>query len=175
METYEHDYPQTEHDDSYLETDETVHHGEYADHSEILPAFADDHPAAVNEFAASADDNHETVLSLEDTAYAAGTLGGEELAMGNGKDFATNFKACMSIMGMPAPTELFGTYEKALASAALIAAAAEKFGTGVTIAELVGAGLLSEVFLAIGACGAAAYLGVCGGCVITAGKESLIG
>jgi hypothetical protein len=98
-----------------------------------------------------------------------------ELDLGNGKDFATNFKNCMSTMGMPAPTELFGTYEKALASAALITVAVEKFGTAVTVAELVGAGLLSEVFLVIGACGAAAYLGVCGGCVITAAKESLIG
>jgi hypothetical protein len=175
METYDDHDLQTEHSEQFLEADETVHHEDYADQSETLLATAGNHPAAVSEFAASADDSHEMTPSLEDTSYAAGALGGEELAMGNGKDFATNFKACMSTMGMPAPTELFGTYEKALASAALIAAAAEKFGTGVTIAELVGAGLLSEVFLAIGACGAAAYLGICGGCVITAGKESLIG
>jgi hypothetical protein len=172
METYaDHDL-QTEHNEQFLEADETTHHEDYAEHGETSP----DHPAMVSEFANdSAHGSQETDSGLEDSGFQSGALSGEELAMGNGKDFATNFKACMSTMGMPAPTELFGTYEKALASAALIAAAAEKFGTGVTIAELVGAGLLSEVFLAIGACGAAAYLGICGGCVITAGTDTVIG
>jgi hypothetical protein len=170
METYDHDYSKTEQDDSYPELVETVHHEEYADHGEVF------HPAAVSEFAHDgANDSPETDSGLEDSGFQSGALSGEELAMGNGKDFATNFKACMSTMGMAAPAELFGTYEKALASAALIATAVEKFGTAVTIAELVGAGLLSEVFLAIGACGAAAYLGVCGGCVITAGADTVIG
>jgi hypothetical protein len=180
METYGHDYPMTEHDDSYPEVAETFHQEDCADHSEPLPGVAQQDDHGGYEAASFHNDGGQVIAPLyneedDEDGFAAGDSAGEALAMGNGRSFGENYKACMATMGMPAPSELFGTYEKALASAGLIAVALEKFGTGATIAELVGAGLLSEVFLAIGACGAAAYLGVSAGCVVTAGSDTVIG
>jgi hypothetical protein len=49
--------------------------------------------------------------------------------------------------------------------------AVETYGSGVTVAELIGAGLVSEKLIVIGTCGTAFYLGACiGSLAVATGK-----
>lgn len=91
------------------------------------------------------------------------------------KGFGDYFEDCMDTMGLPAPTSLFGSVTTATATISAIVAAVEKFGTAVTIGELIGAGLLSEALLAAGAVTASFYAGACVGCLSTATGQSLSG
>jgi hypothetical protein len=91
------------------------------------------------------------------------------------KGFGDYFQDCMKSMGLPAPTSLFSSYTTAVATIASITAAVSKFGTSVTIAELVGACILSEYLLAAGAVGASFYAGACVGCLSSALGQSLSG
>ncbi len=88
--------------------------------------------------------------------------------MAEERSFYSYYKQNMEQLGLPAPDTYFGTYERAIATTVLIVAAIEKFGTGVTIGELVGATVLSEKLLIIGALGAVAYVGACLGSLAVA-------
>jgi hypothetical protein len=89
------------------------------------------------------------------------------------KSFGDHFADCMGTMGVPAPTSLFTSATAVTATIAAIEKAVTTFGTEVTIGELIGAGLLSEVLLAAGAVTASAYAGICAGCLMTASLESV--
>jgi len=65
----------------------------------------------------------------------------------------------MSCVGMPVPTGLFSSQDKAIASINAILGAYKAFGSNVTILELVKAGTLPEGFQVIGAISAAFYIG----------------
>ena len=83
-------------------------------------------------------------------------------------DFATEWTACMTGAGMPVPGSIFAGVSSATAAASAITSAIDKFGSEVTIGELIGARLLSEEFAAAGAILASAWVGVCLGCVASA-------
>ncbi len=87
------------------------------------------------------------------------------------RTFYQRFEQCMKTMGMPAPDSLFETAEKAIATIGAIQAAVSQFGTAVTIGELIGAGTLSEVLVGAAGVTASAYVGVCVGCLATAGID----
>jgi hypothetical protein len=91
------------------------------------------------------------------------------------RGFGDAFTDCMESMGLPAPNSLFGTLTQATATIGAISAVVAKFGTSVTIAELVGAGLLSEVLLVVGGVTASFYAGACAGCLAAATGETLSG
>jgi hypothetical protein len=84
------------------------------------------------------------------------------------KTFYGYFKENMKGLGLPAPETLFGTLTTATATTAAIVAAVEKFGTAVTVGELIGAGSLSEVLIEIAALSAAFYVGACIGSLAVA-------
>jgi hypothetical protein len=88
-------------------------------------------------------------------------------------EFGYYFSNCMAKLGLPAPTSFFTSSTAAVATVAAIEKAVTTFGTEVTIGELVGAGLLSEVLLAAGACTASAYAGACTSCAAGAGLRTL--
>jgi hypothetical protein len=84
------------------------------------------------------------------------------------KTFYTYFKENMKSMGLPAPETLFGTVGTATANISAIVGAVERFGSAVTIGELIGAGTVSEVLIIIGSCTAAFYVGACIGSLAVA-------
>lgn len=84
------------------------------------------------------------------------------------KTFYGYFKENMEGLGLPAPDTLFGTLATATATISAIVVGIEKFGTAVTIGELIGAGILSEQLLAIAALSAAFYVGACIGSLAVA-------
>ena len=84
------------------------------------------------------------------------------------KTFYGYFKENMESLGLPAPDTLFGTLATATATISAIVASVEKFGTAVTIGELIGAGILSEKLLAIATLSAAYYAGACLGSLAVA-------
>ncbi|NOZ70117.1 MAG: DUF4157 domain-containing protein [Deferribacteres bacterium] len=92
-----------------------------------------------------------------------------------GKGFFDYFKSCMDSLGLPTPSSLFSTITTATATISAINAAVTKFGTSVTIGELIGAGVLSEKLIAVGGLTASFYLGACIGCLATATGEYLSG
>jgi hypothetical protein len=90
---------------------------------------------------------------------------------GKDKSFYYYFKENMNALGLPAPESLFGNVASAAANTTAIVAAVEKFGSGVTISELVGAGTLSEGLIVVGGCTAAFYVGACiGSLAVATGK-----
>jgi hypothetical protein len=91
------------------------------------------------------------------------------------RTFYSYFKENMEAMGLPAPDTLFGKLSLATATTSAIVGAVEKFGTAVTVKELVGAGILSEKLLVIGACSAAFYAGACVGSLAVATGRTLSG
>lgn len=84
------------------------------------------------------------------------------------KSFYDHFEYSMNSVGLTAPKSLFETQAKAVATVAAIVAVVDKFGTTVTVAELVGAGVLAEKLIVVGACGAAFYAGACVGALFYA-------
>jgi hypothetical protein len=91
------------------------------------------------------------------------------------RSFYSYFKENMETMGLPAPDSLFGKLATATATISAIVAAVEKFGRAVTLTELIGAGILSEKLLAVGACSAAFYAGACLGSLAVATVRTLSG
>jgi len=87
------------------------------------------------------------------------------------KSFTKSFSDCMGNLGLPAPTSLFSTAAAAIATIKAIQAAIATYGTEVTIAELIGAGLLSDALAVAGALTASFYVGACIGCLIAAGID----
>lgn len=76
---------------------------------------------------------------------------------------------------MPAPASLFASLAQARGTISTLVAAVQKFGPGVTVAELVGAGVLSDYFAVLGALKASAYAGACVGCMANAFGQKLSG
>ena len=85
--------------------------------------------------------------------------------------FWHRWHSCMSDMGLPAPESLFGTFTTAVATIAAIYKGIETYGTAVTIAELIGAGVLADALIVAGALSASFYAGACVGCLATAGID----
>ena len=81
--------------------------------------------------------------------------------MASKKSFYEYFRESMRSVGLDAPQSLFGGQEKAVATITAISGAIAKFGTKVTIAELIGAGILTEKLMVVGALSACFYLGAC--------------
>jgi hypothetical protein len=77
----------------------------------------------------------------------------------------------MGNLGLPVPTSLFSTAAAAIATIKAIEAAVATYGTEITIAELIGAGVLSDALAVAGALTASFYVGACIGCVIAAGID----
>lgn len=88
-------------------------------------------------------------------------------------DFMDYFHENMSALGVPAPKSLFTTYTTVIAETSLITGAIGSFGAQATIAELVGATLLKEKLLVLGALGAAGYAGAAIGSLAVATGRSL--
>lgn len=94
----------------------------------------------------------------------------------NTKDatFSERFKGCMGLQGLPVPASLFATVTTAVATINTIYSVVLTYGASVTIADLVGAGVLSDALLIAGGITAAYYLGACIGCGIHTGIGNLI-
>ncbi|MFL6708556.1 MAG: hypothetical protein ACJ8HI_10150 [Massilia sp.] len=89
--------------------------------------------------------------------------------------FYSYFKENMDALGLPAPESLFGSLQTAQGTASLLLGAIEKFGTGVTVRELIGAGTKLEGLAIIAACSAAYYAGAVVGSPAVASGRSLAG
>lgn len=87
-------------------------------------------------------------------------------------NFYDYFKANMNAMGLPCPDSLFADLTTALATIKSIQAAIT-VGGNVTIAELIGAGTLSEGLAVAGGVAASFYLGACIGSLAVATGYSL--
>jgi hypothetical protein len=87
------------------------------------------------------------------------------------KTFVQHFTECMGDLGLPAPGSLFTSATTVTAMVAAIEKAVATYGTEVTIGELVGAGLLSDALLVVGALSASYYAGASLGCLGTAGVD----
>lgn len=88
-------------------------------------------------------------------------------------DFYTCFKENMDALGLPAPESLFGTAAITVANAAMILGQIDRFGTGVTIREIIGAGARLEGLVCAGGCVAAYYAGAVVGSLAVANGRSL--
>jgi hypothetical protein len=88
--------------------------------------------------------------------------------------FSESFKSCMSLLGLQTPSSLFDSASSAVSTINAIYAVVLKYGKKITIAELIGAGILEDAMIVVGGCSAAFYLGACIGCGINAGIGSLI-
>lgn len=90
-------------------------------------------------------------------------------------DFYDYFKENMESLGLPAPASLFGSIQSAVGTAAVILASIDKYGTRVTLRELIGAGTRLEVLGVVGACAATFYVGAVIGSLAVAGGRTLSG
>ncbi len=88
--------------------------------------------------------------------------------------FYQRFQSCMGDMHMPAPDTLFGAFSQAVSTIKAIYAAISA-GGDMTITELIAAGVLGGEFAdlgaAVGGVAASAYVGVCVGCLTSAGID----
>lgn len=89
------------------------------------------------------------------------------------RDFWADFSENMTALNLPVPKNLFDSATTAVVNLVAITVFVEKMGTATTVAELVGAGLLSEVALGVGAVLASAYVGGLIGSFIVASKNDL--
>ena len=91
-------------------------------------------------------------------------------------DFYNYFKENMEGLGLTAPPEsLFGTQQLAISTIAAILAFIDKFGTKVTVMEMVRAGTRLEQLSMIGALGASYYAGAAIGSLAVATGRTLGG
>lgn len=74
-------------------------------------------------------------------------------------EFYQHFKEDMDALGLAAPETLFANATPALATATALATQIDKFGSKVTLMEIVGAGTRLEKLAVVGACSAAFYAG----------------
>ncbi len=114
-------------------------------------------------------DSTTTDTSQTATDNSAGST--DAVAESSGPGFAKSFSDCMGNLGLPVPTSLFSTAATAIATIKAIQAAVAAYGTEVTIAELIGAGVLADGLAVAGALTASFYVGACIGCVIAAGID----
>lgn len=87
--------------------------------------------------------------------------------------FYSDFKENMAALGLPAPESLFGSIQSTVTTATAILAYIDKFGTKVTVGELIGAGTRLEGLGTAGACAAAFYVGAVIGSLAVASGRSL--
>jgi hypothetical protein len=91
-------------------------------------------------------------------------------------DFYKYFKENMEDLGLTAPPEsLFGTQALAISTISAILACIDKFGTRVTVMEVIGAGTRLEQLAVVGALGAAFYAGAAIGSLAVATGRTLSG
>lgn len=91
-------------------------------------------------------------------------------------DFYKYFKENMEALGLaPPPETLFGTQQLAVTTISAILAYIEKYGTKVTMLEMVGAGSRLEQLATLGALGAAFYVGAAIGSLAVATGRTISG
>lgn len=90
-------------------------------------------------------------------------------------DFYRHFKENMDGLGLPAPESLFGTVTAAVSNTSVILGLIDKFGTRVTVGEIIGAGTKLEVLAVASGCAAAYYVGAVIGSIAVASGRSLAG
>jgi hypothetical protein len=87
--------------------------------------------------------------------------------------FYEYFRENMADLGLAAPDTLFGTQQLAVGTIATILGCVDKFGTRVTVGELIGAGTKLELLAAVGAVAAAFYVGAAIGSLAVAAGRTL--
>jgi hypothetical protein len=91
-------------------------------------------------------------------------------------DFYDYFKENMEALGLtPPPRSLYGTQALAISTISAILAYIDKFGTKVTVAEMVGAGTRLEGLTIVGSLGAAYYAGAAIGSLAVATGRTIRG
>jgi hypothetical protein len=90
-------------------------------------------------------------------------------------NFGKYFNENMRDLGLPEFGSGFNDFRTVTANIAAITLMIEKYGTKVTVLELIGAGLASEVLGVVGALGASAYLGMLVGSLFVASGRCLSG
>lgn len=90
------------------------------------------------------------------------------------REFWADFSGNMAALNLPVPKNGFDSVQNAAISLAAVAAYVEKFGAATTVAEMVGAGLLSEISLGAGAALASGYVGAMIGSFIVAAQKDLM-
>lgn len=90
-------------------------------------------------------------------------------------DFYKYFQENMAALGLAAPESLFGSQQVALSTISAIIGFVDKFGTKVTVREMIGAGLRLEQLATLGAMGAAYYTGAAIGSLAVATGRTLTG
>jgi hypothetical protein len=105
--------------------------------------------------------------SLEGSPYNE-----KETLMASNGGFYESFSSCMATSGMPVPSSLFGTAERAIGTLSAIYAAYSNYGSELTLGLLVEEGVLGDFALSGSAILASAYLGACIGCCIYAGVSA---
>ena len=91
-------------------------------------------------------------------------------------DFYKYFKENMEALGLaPPPETLFGTQQAAISTISTILGCIDKFGTKVTVLELIAAGTKLEQMAVVGAVGASYYAGAAIGSLAVATGRTLGG
>jgi hypothetical protein len=90
-------------------------------------------------------------------------------------DFYKYFKENMDALGLAAPESLYGSVVTAQASIQGMLGYIDKFGTKVTVLEMVGAGTNLELLLTVGAAQGAYYVGATIGSLAVATGRALAG
>lgn len=85
------------------------------------------------------------------------------------------FRKNMEAMGLPAPATLFGSLQTATGTVSTIVGVVGRFGTRVTVGELIGAGTLGEGLLVASGVLASFYAGACVGSLAVATGQKLSG
>ncbi|NYH16460.1 hypothetical protein [Paraburkholderia bryophila] len=88
-------------------------------------------------------------------------------------DFGKAFEQNMNALGLPAPSNLFGTIQAATSNVATMLVALKTLGPGATIAELIGATTALELLSVVGALSASFYAGACVGSLIVASNTAM--
>jgi hypothetical protein len=88
-------------------------------------------------------------------------------------EFYKYFKENMAALNLPAPETLFGNAQTTLGTAIAIITYIDKYGTKVTVGELIGAGTRLEALSTVGICMATYYLGAVIGSLAVATGRSL--
>lgn len=90
-------------------------------------------------------------------------------------DFYKYSRENMDAMGAPAPEHLFGNLSTAIATTTTLVAFVDKFGTRVTVIEMIKAGTRLERLTTVGSWYAAYYAGVVIGSLAVAAGRTLAG
>lgn len=88
-------------------------------------------------------------------------------------DFYKYFKENMDSLGLPAPQGLFGTAQAAIANCVIFVAHIDKYGTRITVRELIKAGTRLERLGVVATISASFYVGAVIGSIAVAVGRSL--